>query len=87
MGSAADSGSHVSTDETPNERNDPMEPMYIYALLHLKNAEEDRRRRLERYFVARDDRRAARRERIRRLRQRFIGLGASRPETVELAVR
>jgi hypothetical protein len=87
METAADSGSHVSTTETPDTRKDPMEPMHIYALLHLKSAEEDRRHRLEQYFVTRDAVRAARRERIRRLRRRFIDREASRPKAVELAVR
>jgi transposase len=64
-----------------------MEPMHIYALLHLKNAEEDRRTRLERRFVTRDEVRTARRERIHRLRRWVIGRGAPRPTTVELAVR
>jgi hypothetical protein len=64
-----------------------MEPMHIYALLQLKNAEEDRRNRLEQYFVAKAHVRTVRRERVRRLRRRFIGRGAPRPNTVELAVR
>ena len=64
-----------------------MEPMHVYALMHSKNAEEDRRTRLEQYFVTRNEVRTARRERIGRLRRRFIGRGASRPKTVELAVR
>lgn len=64
-----------------------MEPMHVYALLHVKNAEEDRRKYLDQYFVARDAVRTQRRERIRGLRRRFIDRGASRPTAVELAVR
>lgn len=64
-----------------------MEPMHIYALLHLRNADEDRRNRLKQYFVAMDHARAVRRERVRRLRRRFIGRNAQQPKTVELAIR
>jgi hypothetical protein len=64
-----------------------MEPMHIYGLLHLKSADEDRRHRLEQHFVTRDLVRAARRERILRLRRWFIDRRAPRPTTVELAFR
>lgn len=87
METAADSGSHVSTTEAPDTRNDPMEPLYAYSLLHLKSAEEERRHKLEQYFATRDDVRRARRERIRRLRRWFTTVGASRPKIVELAAR
>ena len=63
-----------------------MEPIHIYALLQLKNAEEARRHRFEHDVVAREHARTARRQRIRRLRPRFIGR-STRPATIELAVR
>jgi hypothetical protein len=64
-----------------------MEPMHIYALLHLKNAEEDRRNRLEQYFVVKAHVRTVRRERVRRLRRRLTGRNTPQPNTVELAVQ
>jgi hypothetical protein len=54
-----------------------MELMHIYALLQPKNAEEDRRILLEQYFVAGDDARTARRNRIGRRRRRYIDRAAS----------
>lgn len=84
MDTTADSGSRVSTIETPDTKDHHMEPMHIYALLQLENPEEARREWIEQYFVARHHARRARRQRIRRLRRRFSE--AQRPTTVEVAI-
>lgn len=84
METAADSGSRVSTIETPDTKEHHMEPLHIYALLQLENTEEARREWLEQYFVARHHARRVRGQRIRRLRRRLSE--AQRPKTVELAV-
>jgi hypothetical protein len=62
-----------------------MEPIHVYAALHLQATESSRRAQLERYHVTRDHARRIRRERRRAVWHWFVGRSAPAP-TVELAV-